>query len=246
MARIVRLVGNLSLAMVCAAGTLGPQAFAQEGACLGKTLYARHAVDGDVTVKSPDGKKSVTTRRVDGDPRDPDGWHTSIVVRVAGKRFVAHVLGFRAEILWSPASDAFAVNETTGGGGLDQLTYVFYVDQDRLRRVDVSPVVDKAFGAPVKCEVPVPPKTAILRWLDPQRVLVVAEVVNVSICKCPGTFMSYEVSLPQPEVLRSYTQAETKKLFAGSLGCEFDNADDVCAKRWQKSRTTRGAKLLSP
>jgi hypothetical protein len=239
MAGIVRLVAILWLATVCAAGALGPQAYGQEGPCVGKTLYARHAVDGDVTVKSPDGKKSVTTRRVDGDPKDPDGWHTSIVVRAAGKKFVARILGFRAEILWSPASDAFAVNETTGGGGLGQLTYVFYVDQDRLRRVDVSPTVEKAFGSPVKCEVPVPPNTAILRWLNPQHVLVVAEVVHVSICKCLGTFMSYEVSLPQLEVLRSYTQAETKTLFSGSLGCEFGDADDACAKRWQKSPAIR-------
>jgi hypothetical protein len=238
MVRILRVVGVLWLITVCAAGTLGLQAHAQKGLCVGKTLYARHAIDGDVTVKSPDGKKSVTTRRVDGDPKDLDGWRTSIVFQAAGKRFAASLPGFRSEVLWSPDSQSFAVNETVGGGGIGQRIYVFYVERSQMRRVDVSPAVEKAFGSPVKCEVHVPPNTAILEWLDSQHVLVVAEVVPVSLCDCPGTFKSYEVSLPNPRVLRSHTESGTKQLFAGSLGCELDDADDACAKQWRKTAAT--------
>lgn len=220
--------------VISAACILGPQTCGQEGPCVGKTLYARHAIEGDATVQSPDGAKSVSVKLVE-DPKDPDGLYTSIVVRAAGKRFVARLEGFRSEVLWSPASDAFAVNQTEGGGGFDQRGYVFYVTPNHLRKVDVSRGVEKAFGSPVKCEIPrLPPNTAVLKWLDPQRVLVVAEVVNVSVCSCPGTFKSYEVSLPIPRVLRSYTQSETKRLFAGTLGCEFGGADDACAKRWQR------------
>jgi hypothetical protein len=239
------LVGSIvdlraCLLVVCAAQTPGVVS-----PCVGKTMYARHAVQGDATVKSPDGTKSVTTRRVDGDPSDPDGWHTSIVVRAGGKRFRARLEGFGSEVLWSPDSQSFVINETTGGGGIGQQAYIFYVEANQLRRVDVSTPVEKAFGAPVKCQVPVPPNTAVLKWLDEQRVLVVAEVVHVSICKCLGTFMSYEVSLPDLQVLRSYTQAETKRLFAGSLGCEFKDADDACAKRWQKPRSGSAARAFS-
>jgi hypothetical protein len=212
------------------------QASGQESPGAKKTLYARHAVEGDATVKSPDGAKSVALRPVENDQ------YTSIVVRAAGKKFVAHLPGFRSEVLWSPDSQAFAVNQTEGGGGIGQRTYVFYVEMNQLRKVDVSRSVERAFGSPVKCEVPVPPNTAVLKWLDAQGVLVAAEVVPVSLCNCPNTFKSYEVSLPQPRIMRSYTQAETKRLFAGSLGFELSDADDACATRWQKSRAMSGMK----
>jgi hypothetical protein len=81
------------------------------------TLYSRRATDqgfGTKRIKSPDGLKMVSFRRVD-DERDPDGWHTSFTVRVGKKTFRTKLLGFSAEVLWSSDSKAFAVTETEGG-----------------------------------------------------------------------------------------------------------------------------------
>jgi len=197
--------------------------------CAGQPLYSSHGVEsGPVT--SPDGQKIVTMERKEGKPDDYTIYH----VQVGSKQLKARLTGFRTEILWSPDSKSFAVNQTEGGGGIGQRAYVFYIKSNHLHKIDVSTPVEKEFGRPVKCEVGVDPNTAVLEWLDPKRILVVAEIVNVSICKCPGTFMTYELSFPDLRILQIYSQAETRRRFSRSLGCELRPADDSCARTWQK------------
>jgi hypothetical protein len=210
--------------------------------CRSETLYSAYASDG-ARVKSPDGKNlvSVTTLY---DNRDPEGY-ISYRVRAGQQHFSTRLSGFRTEVLWSPDSKAFAVNQTEGGGGIGQRAYIFYLTDDGLRKIDVSAPVEKAFGAPVKCDVPVLPNTAALKWLDSNRILVVAEVVPVSICKCRGTFQTYEVSLPDLGILHVHSQVETKRSFADALGCELRGGDDRCARSWQTPRP-RHASLTYP
>jgi len=198
--------------------------------CWPEPLYSAYALEG-MTVNSPDGKNRLTVKILH-DEKHPDG-DISYRVAVGGKHFSSRLGGWDTEVLWSPDSKAFSTNQTEGGGGIGHRAYVFYLTDVGLRRVDVSAPVEKAFGSPVKCEVPVPPNTAILKWLDSKRILVVAEVVPVSICKCSGTFQTYEVSLPDLEILRVHSQAETRRLFGGALGCELRGADDRCARSWQ-------------
>ena len=206
---------------------------ARKGPCEDQTLYARLATEnGHGPIKSPDGKKSVTAMRVEA-PSDPDGQYMSLLVRVGPKRFKARLGGFRSEILWAPDSSSFAVNESEGGGGFDQRAYIFYVKESGLAKLDVSRSIDKAFGSPVTCEVPVLPNSAVLAWLAPDRLLVVAEVVPVSVCKHPGTFLTYEVSLPDLKILDQHTQRESKQKFMQYLGCELRDADDKSASAWQ-------------
>lgn len=199
--------------------------------CGKEPLYSRHGLMGR-QIKSPDGQSELTIENL-RDDKDPDGY-VSYHVTVGEKQFSERLSGWRTEVLWSPDSKAFAVNQTDGGGGIGQHAYIFYVEENGLRRVDVSPSVEKAFGSPVKCEVPVPPNTAIIQWLDANRILVAAEVVPVSICECRGTFKTYELSLPNLEILHVYGQAESKTLFGDELGCELRDADDSSAKSWQK------------
>ncbi len=85
-----------------------------------------------------------------------------------------------------------------------------------------------------------PPNTAIIKWLDADTVLVVAEVIPVSICKCSGSFKSYVVSLTDLTIKGSYSQAETKRLFSDSLGCELQKPQSACAfGELKKGRTNR-------
>lgn len=198
--------------------------------CAGEPLYSNYGIIKE-QIKSPDGQKTLTAE-VREDAHD-DAY---VVFRVqAGKRrLTARLYGWNPEVLWSPDSRSFAVNQTEGGGGIGQRAYIFYLGKQRLRKIDVSAPVEKRFGRPVKCEVPVLPNTAVLQWLNPKRILVVAEVVHVSICRCPGTFKSYEMSLPDLKILKIHTQAETQRLYGNALGCEFRQADNQCAKTWQK------------
>jgi len=204
--------------------------------CAKEPLYARYA-STEGTIQSPDGTKTITAQLVESD-KDPDGLHIGYRLHIGQKQFGARIDGFRTEVLWSPDSKSFAVNQTEGGRGIGQRAYVFYVKRNGLQRLDVSAPIEKTFGSPVKCEVPVPPNTAVIRWLDPNRILVVAEVVNVSICKCPGTFRTYELSIPNLKIIRRYTQSETKRRFSDVLGCELRDADDKCAQKWQKQTPT--------
>ena len=157
----------------------------------------------------------------------------SLQVRVGSKTFKARLDGFRSEILWAPDSRSFAVNETEGGGGFDQRAYIFYVKRSGLAKLDVSSPVEKAFGFQGKCDARLSPNSAILGWLDANRLLVVAEVVDVSVCKFPGTFLTYELALPDLKVLARHTQKESKQKFMRYLGCELRDADDKSASAWQ-------------
>jgi hypothetical protein len=197
-----------------------------QGMCVGQPLYAKHAAFDTGTIKSPDGHKTVIFKSLYDEKREQ---YISITLRAKKLTYAAELDGWKPEILWSPDSSRFAINQTTGGGGIGQKTYVFSVQAGRLKRTDVSHPVEKVFGSPVKCEAPVPPNTAIIRWLDAGTVLVVAEVVPVSICKCSGSFRSYEVTLADLSVKRSYSQADTKRLFSDSLGCELQAPQSACA-----------------
>lgn len=204
-----------------------------KGPCENQTLYARLAKeDGHGSIKSPDGSKSVTATRVE-DPKDLDGQYMSLLVQIGQKKFRARLNGFHAEILWAPDSSSFAVNETEGGGGFDQRAYIFYVNEFGLTKLDVSRPVEKAFGFQGKCDARLLPNTAVLAWLDPHRLLVVAEVVEVSVCRYHGTFLTYELSLPDLKVLVRHTQRESKQKFMQYLGCELRDADDKSASAWQ-------------
>ena len=147
---------------------------------------------------------------------------------VGGKLFHAQLPGFDAEVSWSPDSSAFAVTETEGSGGIGYGAYVLRIGESGLKEISLSPVVAKAFGSPVRCEISVPPNVGFISWLDSHRVLVAAEVVPVSICKCMGMFAAYEISLPEATITHTYSQIEAKKKFWSLLGCELRDADDGC------------------
>ena len=53
--------------------------------------------------------------------------YVSYRVTDGDNRFSARLSGWRTEVLWSPNSQAFAANQTEGGGGIGQRAYVFYL-----------------------------------------------------------------------------------------------------------------------
>lgn len=197
------------------------------------TLYSRLAADLEndgkpINVQSPDGKNSVTGVVVE-DPKAPDGLVVRYTIHTGDAQFVTSLDGWGAEISWSPDFSAFAVTQTEGGGGIGYRVYVFYAGPSGVRKVDVSRIIEAATGFSSQCEVKVLPNTAVITWLSPRRLLVGAETVPVSICKCDGSFEAYEVSLPDVKIEKRYSQQEAKKKFWNQLGCELRDADDRCA-----------------
>ena len=197
--------------------------------------YSRKAVTLDVAtqhpvrVTSPDGQKSVQVKTVMDDPKTPDGWRMDLAVKVDGRVFRTHLVGFDGELAWSPDSKAFAVTLTTGGGAIGSRVYAFFVDRDGMKRVDVSEPIEKHFGHPVRCEIDVTPNTGFITWQeDSSTLLVAAEVIPVSFCRCMGTYRVYEMSLPTATIKSTMSQVEAKKKLWPFLGCELRHANDKC------------------
>lgn len=201
------------------------------------TLYSEKATTldpGFVRLVSPDGKKTLLAERVEDSGASGES-HMRYTVRVAGKSFSTRLLGFSGEVAWSPDSKAFAVSETEGGGSLGERVYVFYVDDRGMRKLDVSRPIERAFGHPVRCDIPIPPNTGFISWgTDSSTVLVAAEVVPVSVCSCAGTYRVYEMKLPALTIAHIYSQAEAKKQFWNMLGCELRDADDRCIEALER------------
>jgi hypothetical protein len=61
------------------------------------------------------------------------------------------------------------------------------------------------------CEIKLYPNTAVIPWLKSDRLLIAAETVPVSICKCSGAFTAYEIHVPDLTIVAQYSQRETKK-----------------------------------
>ena len=197
-------------------------------------LYSAHSVLLNTEIdrlKSPDGTKTLTVRRVEDD-RDPDGVHVSFTVTIGIRQFSTQLLGFNSEVLWSRDSAAFAVTQTEGGGGFGYGAYVFFVTENGLRKIDLSKSIARVFHIPGKCEIPVSPNFGVVDWLDgSDRILVAAEVVPVSVCECMGSFKLYEIILPDVKIQRSYSQSVSKQRFWPLLGTGLRSASDSCTKR---------------
>jgi hypothetical protein len=204
--------------------------------CANQPLFSALSVEPESAkkkIQSPDGQSWITVALED-DPKDPDGLYTRVTVTRKGKRLSARLDGFRSEILWAGNSRSFIVNQTEGGGGFGQRAYLFQITSNGLHKIDLSAPVERAFGFAGDCELRVLPQTAALGWLAADRILMAAEVVNVSVCKYPGTFKTYELSLPSLHVVASHTQRASKRLFPRLLGCELRDANDRLAAKRQK------------
>lgn len=219
--------------MLLAASALSPREFAS---CPNgpHTLYSQRAVSFDndlVKLQSPDREKILIVKRV-WDSTSEEGVYFSFTVKAAGRSLRTRLEGYtNGEVVWSPDSSAFAVTATNNCGAT---AFVFDVTPMSLKAVEVDSVVQKAFGMPVKCEIPVQANTGVIDWLDSDKILIAAEITPCSFCECSGMYEVYEVSLRQDRVVRTHTQMTAKKKFWKLLGCELRDADNSCAERLER------------
>ncbi len=140
--------------------------------------------------------------------------------------------GVGIEVNWSPDSRAFFATTSDAGRKGWYGTVVYLIEDDNVRKVNLSPAILSAFGHPVKCGWEEPPNVAGVRWVVPSKSLfVAAEIIHHSNCDSYGTFRAYEVSLPDGRITKSYGQIEAKRLFRGDLGWELVDAPDQCIKQ---------------
>jgi hypothetical protein len=151
---------------------------------------------------------------------------------VLGAKPFKLVGGPNSELLWSPDSKAVFVTNNDGGVVGGYLLYVIADFNGRTEMRDLTPLIAKRFGHPVRCFDPEGPNVVGLKWLgSANRLLVAAEVPPHSNCDFMGTFKSFEIDPFQRRIVRSHDQLETKRLFKRALGMRLLEADDGCFRR---------------
>jgi hypothetical protein len=180
----------------------------------------------EMRIPSPDKKSSLIVRY------KPESTEMVLSLRSGFQSFEWNVgIAVGAEIAWSPDSQAFFLTKSSAGrNGLYETT-IYLLEGDQVKLIEVTPVVHKVFGQPVKCDVPEPPNVAGIKWLeDSHRILVAAEIVHHSNCDSNGTFKLYAISVPDLEVVGNYDQLGAKKNFWNDLGWELRPANDECIR----------------
>lgn len=173
---------------------------------------------------SPDGKSRVSAHT------DPD---KGVVLQVSGRIGATEVdvgAGVGSEILWSPNSEAFAITTSDDGATGHYRTIVVSSRLKELKTKDLSPLIEKLFGHPVKCGWAEYPNVGAIHWIGSTKLVVVAEIVAHSNCDSFGTFRGYEIDLPTMHVERTFDQNTAKRTFWRSLGMELRNAPDECER----------------
>lgn len=226
------MLAALALASTLAAAAADPPDYDPS-----RGVYARQAVPvwvrlgvnsrGSVTVRSPDGRSSVTaTQAGAGEDR--------VRLRTSGRIGVRSIdlgRGIGSELQWSPDSRAFFV--TTSDQGVHGAYRTLVVGPGQRRPVvrDLTALVSQAFGSPVACAQKEPPNVVGVGWRDRSRTVVVAaEIIAHINCDSAGSFRAYEVDWTRPAITRSLDQIEAKQAYAASLGYELAAARDDCIR----------------
>lgn len=188
------------------------------------------AGDRPLMLRSPDKATIVSVRYTELKNGD-----SNVTLDVSGRIGPGRVRlgpGVGSELLWAPDSRAFAVTTSDQGANGQFRTVIVADSVNGLAVRDVSRLIVRAFGHPVKCGWPEEPNVAAVQWLAGSRQLVVvAEIIGHSNCDSFGTFRAYEVDWRSMRVVRSYDQLTAKRLFGAAMGPELRSASDQCILR---------------
>ena len=124
------------------------------------------------------------------------------------------LVGWPAELAWSPDSKAFFVTQTDAG--LDGTWYsrVFLVERDAVRVVDPAREAASRFRAQYSCARPEGLNAVAVAWLAGARqLLVVTEALPHSRC-----LAGYVVAMPSARIERELTADALKRDFGALLG----------------------------
>jgi hypothetical protein len=183
-----------------------------------------------LVVHSPDGRSSVEAT----DVPDSTSGDDHVFLDVSGALGRLHVTlgpGVGSELLWAPDSHAFFVTTSDEGANGSYRLLIVGDFSGRLESRDVTSLIYKTFGHPVRCGWPEVPNVGGVGWLRGTRnILVAAEIVNHSNCDSFGTFRVYEVDPEKMSVIKSYGQLEAKQKFGDFLGDELKAAPDICIR----------------
>ncbi|MBI4525852.1 MAG: hypothetical protein HY695_18805 [Deltaproteobacteria bacterium] len=128
-----------------------------------------------------------------------------------------------AELGWASDSKGFFVTWSDGGSVGWWQTFVYLVEKERVRRINVTKEVEREFKKHYKCTDSEDPNIGAIKWLKGSRnLLVVAEVPPHSTCPQMGLFMGYIVSVPSGKILEQFSQQRLKSVWGRYLGARLN------------------------
>jgi hypothetical protein len=209
-------------------------------------MFSVHAVpiyyfDGrQKTSTSPDGTKTIGISSLDFDSEH--GHIARLTVSAGGAQLDATIpYGLNPEVLWSPDSRAFAISGSCCGANGNYESDVFFVRNEKLERIELTALIRKTFGHPVKCGWSESPNVAAIKWIvASHQLLVASEIIHHTNCDSSGTFTAYVVDLSERRVVKVLDQLDVKRLYRNDLGKELLQSDDDCIRRPESCRV--GAK----
>ncbi|HYL46417.1 MAG TPA: hypothetical protein VEU52_05285 [Candidatus Limnocylindrales bacterium] len=183
----------------------------------------------DKVAISPNGKRQVTVEILDEKAED---FPSTVRMKDNELQLSSRInFGLNAQILWSPDSRSFAVTGSCCGAGGQYETDVFYVQRERLTKVELTSLIVRGFGHPVRCEWPEDSNVVAVKWVKPSRqLLLAAQIMNHTVCDSPGTFKAFLVDIPDRRIVKVYNQLAAKKLFSNDLGKWLLDANDDCVR----------------
>jgi hypothetical protein len=129
---------------------------------------------------------------------------------------------YPAEMAWASDSTAFFITNSVGYS-TGYRTDVYRVAQDRLLVIaKFSDIVQKDFERGHKCfdgGVGNAPNVAGFKWLDgSSRLVLVAEVPPLGICKQADYFAGYEIALASQQIIQRFSPQQLRDRWSEVLG----------------------------
>lgn len=181
-----------------------------------------------ITIKSPDGLNVIKAQWA--------SYESDIIFNLKGpsrNETLDIGKGIGSQVMWSPDSKAFSLTSSDWGGNGPYQTYIYYIDGTATRKIDINDEVRRVVDPTLKCDRDQTANVIAIAWRGSSRHLLAAgQVPHHSVCRDMGTFVIFEMLLPEKKIVRRYNQAEAKRRFAAYLGEELRDAEtDLAAHR---------------
>lgn len=137
------------------------------------------------------------------------------------------------EVLWSPDSRHFVVNESDGGVVGTWTTHFYTLDKsEHLISRDIASFIKPLANKMSKCESAEEANIGTVAWLNGgKELLLVAEVPPHSSCRNMGEVAGFRVSIESWKVIERLSENKLRKKWVSVLGCRFANGNDPLGHR---------------
>jgi hypothetical protein len=169
----------------------------------------------NIQVYAPDHHKSVHVVK-------ENWWVEAEGTRMSSSTEASEIL-YPAEVAWAPDSQSFFITQSVGYSA-GYHTDIYRIMENKLVPVEVNRIVEREFDRRHKCfdrgtKEGNDPNIAGFKWLGgSDRLLIVAEVPPIGVCKDLEYFGGYEVSLNSQRIVQRFSPQQLADRWGEVLG----------------------------